>query len=109
MTAVNQVESKVSHFLRGPFLLMKDCMGQQIACTRASVNERRLKIMKMIQRLERDLLHIISGYSFPNDNWFDVGRAFPTHNVLLMRWIEAEPGGGFSAMPPADEIKPESL
>lgn len=84
-------------------------MGQHIASSRASVNERRLKIMKTSQNLDSELPIFISGYSYPDDYRFDNRPAFATRDVLLLPWIYAKLGGGFSAMPAADEIQPASL
>lgn len=82
--ALNKAQNEVSHFLRGLFFSIKNCVGKHIARAQASTKGFSSKVLKNLRSLEHNLYRITSSQSVLHDSPLDVCRVIPSRHVLLL-------------------------
>lgn len=94
MAAVKQAEHDVSYYMRSFVVSMKDCVGQLIACTRASDDQPSWTIMEVFRNAEKALHDIMSSHCFSDDSLFHLSCIFTSCDGLMLLWIDKGPYGG---------------
>lgn len=97
VVAENQAEDRVNHFLRSLVILTKYGMGQSIARARVSVSKHSLMVVEILRSVENEQKDIISGHLVLDDGLLDVTRVIQSRDALLLRQIDANPDGDYSA------------
>lgn len=82
VAAANNIEDAVSNVLRGVVLSMKYCIGQNTARARVAVGKLRLKVVKILLRIENKIYDILYGHSVFDNSPLGTTRVILSHEVV---------------------------
>lgn len=106
--AASKGEHKVSHFLRGLLLSVKDCVGKQSAHARAFVNEISQTVVEILRSVEDERHEMVFSQPVLGHASLGVGRVSPSRDVRMLPWIDAATNGSSPAARASDDIQSAS-
>lgn len=102
-TAAENKADEIIYFLCGIIASMNFLMKKHISPERASGTERTSKVVKDFHRVKNAIQNIVAGYTALGDDPLVRACFIPTHDVYLLRCVDAAPGDDSSAVPRFDE------
>lgn len=83
---------------------MNICVEKHVTHTRAYGSQHNSMVVQIHRSVDSDLHGVVSGQSVLDDSSFNVSRFIPSHDVLLLYWIDTTPSGNSLSVAAFDEF-----